>query len=522
MVNIHWAEQLANEIIAHKKPPFVISSGITTSGPAHLGTLCEFLYPSKIRDILVQKGYETKFYFVADILDAFDSIPIVMQQYEKQLAPHLGKPLASVPDFSGKSKSFGDHFLDEIKRIMEKFEVPCEVVRMNELYSSGKMDRYTKFFLENEKQAKEIVGRATKETKEINKNRKNKETEKAEETGKEEKTYWNPIMPVCAKCGKIATTRVLLHDGENYEYACDKEVGYTKGCGFVGKDSIYNHKYKLVWRLHWAVWQDLLGTDCEGAGVDHFTKGGSRDTLEAIFREMFKKEPSIGYKFGFILFKGQKYSKSKGIGMDMADITALLPPEVITFTLIRPDLDENKNINPTKENMLRAVEEYEQSQGFAEKKLEILDRAERKRALAYLLSGKRHWKALFRDILMYHSIYSDWEKTGEALKDKEGVVYLKPYIEEWTKRDFIPDELNFKYRPKKAEGYVREFFISLSEDADALSIHNAIFSFVKQKTIIPAELFRQIYLVLIGKERGPKLGKLIYALGINKIKRDIL
>lgn len=501
MSNKHWAEQLADEVVEKKGPPFVISSGMTPSGPAHLGTLCEFLYPSKICEILVKKGHRSKAYLFQDTLDAFDSVPLAMQQYGKELAPHLGKPLCDVPDPTGKGRSFGDHFIDEVRETIGKFGIDIEVVRINEVYESGKVDRYAKFFLENGKQAKEIIERTS---------------------GKEEKKDWSPIMPICAKCGKIATTRILSHDTENYEYVCDKDVKYTKGCGYGGKDSIYNHRYKLAWRLHWCMWQDLYDTSCEGAGVDHFTKGGSRDTLEAVFREMFKKEPPIGYKYGFILFQGRKYSKSKGIGMGAADLMALLPPEVITFVLVRPDLEENKDVNPTRENMVKMVEEYEQSQGFADKGFETLDRAERKRALAYMLSGKRHWKALFKDVLMYHSIYMDWEKTGDALGDREGALYLKPYVEEWIRRDFVPDEFNFKYAPKKAEGNVRELFSSLPENADALAIHNAVFNFAKEKNIAPAEFFKQIYLTLIGKERGPRMGKLIFALGVAKVKKDAL
>ena len=499
--NMHWAEKLALEVAEKKKPPFVISSGITTSGPAHLGTLCEFLYPSKIRDMLVKNGRETSFYFMADIMDAFDSIPLSMKEHDKTLAPHLGKPLAHVPDPTGKSRSFGDHFLDEVVEIMGKFGIEAKTVRMNELYASGKPDRYAKFFLENEKQAKEIVERTS---------------------GKEEKKDWSPIMPICEKCGRIATTRVLSHDSENYEYACDRDVKYTKGCGFAGKDAIGNHRYKITWRLHWPMWQDLFGTSCEGAGMDHFTKGGSRDTLEAVFTEMFKKEPPIGYKYGFILFQGKKYSKSKGIGMGVSDLMDLLPPEVITFILARPDLDENKDISPGKESLLKMMEEYEQSQEFMEKGLENLDRAGRKRAFAYMLSGKRHWKALFKDVLMYHSIYQDWAKTGEALGDAEGMQYLKNYVEAWIARDYVPDDYNFKYQPKRAEGNVRDLMTALPDNADALAIHNAVFNFAKEKGIVPAEFFKQIYLTLIGKEKGPRLGKLIFALGVGKVKADVL
>ena len=192
-----------------------------------------------------------------------------MEKYSKELEPHLGKPLCDVPDPTGKSKSFGDHFLDEVRELMKLFGVEAEVVRINEWYASGKIDKHIKFFLENEAQANEIIERTS---------------------GKTNSKDWSAIMPVCAKCGKIATTRVTSHDSENYEYVCDRNVKYTTGCGFNGKNSIYDHKCKLVWRLHWPMWHDLADTKSEGAGVDHFTKGGSHDTLSAVFKEMFKNQ----------------------------------------------------------------------------------------------------------------------------------------------------------------------------------------------------------------------------------------
>lgn len=499
-MNKHWAEQIADELIKKRKPPFVIGSGGTPSGPAHLGTLCELLYPSKVRDVLIKKGQKTDVYFVADILDAFDSIPLVMQKYEKELTPYLGKPLAHVPDPTGKSRSFGEHFLDEIKEIMKKFQIKSNIIRSDELYASGKVDKYAKLFLRHKQQVKTIIENTSK---------------------KQEKEDWNPIIPICEQCGKIATTKVISYTEDEYVYECTRDTGYTKGCGFKGKNLIQDHKYKLVWRIHWAMWQDLLNTSYEGAGVDHFTKGGSRDTLNVIFKEIFKKEPSIGYKFGFIFIHGKKYSKSKGLGMSLSELMQILPPEIITFILIRPDLEENKNIVPTKENLIRMIEEYEQSQQFSEKELEKLHKAERKRAFAYLLAGKRHWKASFKDILIYYSIYSDWNKVGEMLNDKQGVSYLKPYIEEWVKKDLIPEELNFKYSPKKAQGKLKEFFSSLDENLNESAIHNKIFEFAENTKILPKELFKQIYFALIGKEKGPRLGKLIFALGIRKIKKDV-
>ena len=44
-MNTHWVSKLADKIVKERGLKVTIASGITTSGPPHLGTVCEFLYP---------------------------------------------------------------------------------------------------------------------------------------------------------------------------------------------------------------------------------------------------------------------------------------------------------------------------------------------------------------------------------------------------------------------------------------------------------------------------------------------
>ncbi len=495
----HWSENLADRVIQEKKEPYVISGGMTTSGPVHFGTLCEMLFPNAIKIALEKRGKKAKYYFIADIFDAFDSVPMSMEKYKDELEPHLGKPLCNVPDPTGKSRSFGDHYLDEARELMKKFGIHAEIVRINEYYEQGKFDEYARFFLEHEDEARRII---------------------EETSGKTEKKDWSPIMPICAKCGRIATTRVTAHDNENYEYVCDKDVKYTKGCGFSGKNAIADHLYKIVWRLHWPSWKQIFGTSIEGAGMDHHTKGGSVDTSREITEKLFKKEFPIPYKYGFILFQGKKYSKSKGTGMGISEISRLLMPEVIKYMLLKPDLEENVDIDPQSDKILRKIEEYEKASQIDP--ANDSNRSDRKAAIAFSLSADRmNWKS-FLDTLLYYQIYGDWEKVKEMTKDPEGVEYLKPYIEEWIRMNFMPDDYRFRYEPKKAEGNVRKFAETLEEGMDALAVHNAIFEFAKANGIPPKTLFAEIYQTMIGKNRGPRLGKLIDAIGVMKVKQDLI
>jgi len=506
--NAHWVERIAEKITAEKRAPYVINSGMTTSGPVHLGTLCEFLYPSAIRDFLAKKGSKAEFTFEADIMDAFDGVPGSLQEHAAELAPHLGKPLCRVPDVLKCHKSFGEHFLDDARKAMKRFEIDAKVLKADELYASGKYDRYALLFFERLEEVKRAVY----------------ESSLRQELPK----WWSPIMPICKKCGKIATTRVTAFDpkdGGTYDYACDRDVKYVKGCGHSGSAKIKDHEYKITWRLDWPARQDFLGVGAEGGGVDHFTRGGSWDTAVAIHERIFKKQPPVGYKFGFVLLKGRKYSKSKGDGMGVTELLELVPPEVLKYALLRPDVQENKDIDTSGDSMLRLCEDYLLASRIEIENNEKLTRADRKRAVAFGLATPHGLKfTVFSDILLCYQLYRDWKKVGE-MTDAKSTEYLRPYVESWMSRGFMPEEYAFEYGPKKIAGMkelVKEFAGKLDGKMTAIDVHNLVFEIARERNEQSAKLFEALYETLINKPRGPKMGRLVEAVGVLKVKNKLL
>jgi lysyl-tRNA synthetase class 1 len=71
---------------------------------------------------LKDSGYKVDFIFIGDVMDAFDSVPQSLTKFSF-LNKHLGKPLCNVPDPYECCASYGDHFLNEIKILMEDLEV---------------------------------------------------------------------------------------------------------------------------------------------------------------------------------------------------------------------------------------------------------------------------------------------------------------------------------------------------------------------------------------------------------------
>jgi len=53
-------------------------------------------------------------------------------------------------------------------------------------------------------------------------------------------------------------------------------------------------------------------------------------------------------------------------------------------------------------------------------------------------------------------------------------------------------------------------------------LHNKIYETTKAKGLQPKEVFQALYSVLIGKQFGPKIGTLIFALGKERVKKRLL
>jgi lysyl-tRNA synthetase, class I len=498
--NMHWSEIIAREVVEKKQPPYAVMSGITTSGPLHPGTLCEFMFADAIYKSLNKLKNGSKFYFVADIMDSFDNIPAPFKSYGKELTPHLGKPLAHTPDPLGCHDSFADHFLSEATDAMARFGVQPEIMRADKVYAEGKYDKYALEFSERKEEIKKIVQESS-----------------LRETMPED---WHPIMPICEKCGKVETTRITGYENGEYEYSCDKKTRYgVEGCGCRGKAKISDHRYKLLFRLDWPSRQDFMHVSVEGGSVDHHTRGGTLSTVSAVHAHFFRKEPPIFYKFGFLKYKGKKYSKSKGIGHSVQELMELLPLPVFEYALLRPDIQEDKELVLEEKSLLPLISDFEHA---ASLDLDSeLARADRKKAISYSLTGGRRWKAPLADILVSYAIQNDWAKAGELLNDPEGVQYLSRYIPGWLERGWIPDKYVFDLGRGELPAHpeaVRKFADSLKEGMGAEDVHTLVFETATSLGIPPRELFQDLYKVLIGKSMGPKFGKFAITIGISRLK----
>ena len=104
---MHWADVLADELLKEDKL-HVLATGITPSGPIHIGNMREILTTDAVYRSLIDKGGNGELIYVADDFDPLRKVyPYLPKTYEK----YVGMPISDIPCPCGDHESYADHFL---------------------------------------------------------------------------------------------------------------------------------------------------------------------------------------------------------------------------------------------------------------------------------------------------------------------------------------------------------------------------------------------------------------------------
>ena len=108
-----WVARFADEVIAaadRYRPgkPVVCASGLSPSGPVHLGNLREVLTPHLVADEIRRRGVPCEHIISWDDYDRFRRVPATV---DSSWSEHVGKPLSHVPAPPGSEHAnWADHF----------------------------------------------------------------------------------------------------------------------------------------------------------------------------------------------------------------------------------------------------------------------------------------------------------------------------------------------------------------------------------------------------------------------------
>ncbi|MDR7279692.1 lysine--tRNA ligase [Catenuloplanes atrovinosus] len=356
--DVDWVNRFADEVIAEAErrapgKPIVCASGLSPSGPIHLGNLREVMTPHLVADEIRRRGRDVVHLISWDDFDRYRKVPRGIAGIDPEdpaWQAHIGKPLTRVPAPPGSAySSWAEHFKAAMIESLAELGVEYRGISQTEMYTSGAyrdqvllamrergridaiLDRYrTKDRDAAPKKGPKQQGPKLDEADEAAAAEAAEGSGAADEDDGATATGYYPFKPFCANCGKDFTT-VVSYDDES------TELTYTCVCGHTATVLLSEFTDgKLVWKVDWPMRWAYEGVVFEPSGVDHQSPGSSFVVGGQIVAEIFGGERPIGPMYAFVGISGQaKMSSSKGGVPTPGDALGIMEPALLRWLYAR-------------------------------------------------------------------------------------------------------------------------------------------------------------------------------------------
>ena len=486
---MHWADVVAEKLLENGEK-HVISSGITPSGPIHLGSMREILTADAIVKAVNDKGGNAELIYIADNADPLRKVyPFLdSKTYEK----YVGMPLAEIPAPDGKG-SYDHYFLKPFFESLETVGVFPKVVENYKSYKNGDFAECTKLFINNRNEARNILEKVS---------------------GRQLPKKWFP-WTFLNNDGTLTDGEVLNLDWPN--------VTFLNKNGEKVTNDMSKGEGKLPWRLDWPAKWKILNVTFEAFGKDHATKGGSYDTGKELSERILESKTPLDLVYEWIHLKGKgAMHSSSGIVISAEEMLTMAPPEVIRWIVMKPQPNRHIDFDPGL-GLLNIVDRYDKTeQEYHEGKLEDNEKRAFELSQVKKISKDKpnplpykHLVTLSQSKTNLDEIVEALQRTGEAseideIKLDERVKCIKQWIRKYAPESVVFEiqkekpEIDFDDEQKKCVKLLSEKLKEIEWNPE--SIHNSFYE-LQEKNQTPAKKFFKImYKILLDKERGPRLG----------------
>ncbi|MFI6939091.1 lysine--tRNA ligase [Streptomyces sp. NPDC050418] len=346
--NADWVSRYADDVIAESErrapgKPVVVASGLSPSGPIHLGNLREVMTPHLVADEIRRRGYEVRHLISWDDYDRYRKVPKGIEGVsDESHQQHIGRPLTSVPAPAGSAyPNWAEHFKAAMTASLADLGVEFDGISQTEQYTSGVYREQILHAMKHRGDIDAILAQyRTKKAPAKKQGQKpvdEAELEAAEgsgaageDDGSGSGAGYFPYKPFCGGCGKDLT-KVTSYDDDTTElaYVCE-ECGHTE----TVRLSEFN-RGKLVWKVDWPMRWAFEGVIFEPSGVDHSSPGSSFQVGGQIVTLFGGKQP-IGPMYAFVGISGMaKMSSSKGGVPTPADALEIMEPQILRWLYAR-------------------------------------------------------------------------------------------------------------------------------------------------------------------------------------------
>ena len=533
VVSKAWPFEEARKLVARiertGQREAVFETGYGPSGLPHLGTFGEVARTTMVRRafrVLTEDAIKTRLIAFSDDMDGLRKTPENIPNRE-MVQENLGKPLSEVPDPFGQYESFAAHNNARLRGFLDGFGFEYEFVSSTHYYKSGRFDAALLHMLRRFEAIQEIMLPSLRE----------------ERAG----TY-SPFLPIHPR------TRIVMQVPLT-GYDADKGVIRWRDpqSGEDFETPVTGGHCKLQWKPDWAMRWYALKVDYEMAGKDLID---SVKLSSQIVRAL-GAEPPAGFNFELFLDdKGQKISKSKGNGLTVDEwLTYASPESLALFMFQKPSAAKRLYFDV----IPRTVDEY---LGF----LDAYPRQDWKERLGnpvwHIHSGAppepetlEHGSNGPRTTVTFAMLLN---LAAVANSDNPAVLwgFLRRYAPSASPqthprldrlvnyavayfRDFVAPKKRYRAADeveRAALESVAAKLATLPADAGPEEIQHALYDIARpipryqdlnaknatpERPGVSNEFFNMLYAVLLGEERGPRLGSFIALYGIEETRELI-
>ncbi|WP_128433461.1 lysine--tRNA ligase [Streptomyces cyaneus] len=343
-----WVSRFADEVIEESErrapgKPVVVASGLSPSGPIHLGNLREVMTPHLVADEIRRRGHQVRHLISWDDYDRYRKVPEGIPGVDKdEWAQHIGKPLTSVPAPKGSAyPNWAEHFKAAMVEALAELGVEFDGISQTAQYTSGVYREQVLHAMKHRGDIDAVLAQYRTKPK-VGAKKSQKPVDEAEleaaegsgaaaeDDGSSGSAGYFPYKPYCGNCEKdLTTVTSYVDDTTELSYTCNE-------CGFAETVRLNEfNRGKLVWKVDWPMRWAYEGVVFEPSGVDHSSPGSSFQVGGQIVGIFGGKQP-IGPMYAFVGISGMaKMSSSKGGVPTPGDALKIMEPQLLRWLYAR-------------------------------------------------------------------------------------------------------------------------------------------------------------------------------------------
>ncbi len=515
-----WLDRVASEIVDRERKLgrdlslIKVESGLGASGIPHIGSLGDAARAFGVKMALEEAGFKSELIAYSDDMDALRKVPAGLPSW---LENEIGKPVSEIKDPEGCHKSYGDHMSNLLVEGLESLGLSYTFQSGYQAYKKGLLVKQIDLILRNS----EIIGKKIEEL-----------------TGQTKFQDTLPYFPQCENCGRLNVAHAYRYDAgeKKVYYKCSgDEIGrkWISGCGHEGTADITKGQGKLSWKVEFSARWAAFDIRYEAHGKELTDSVKINDWVS----ENILSFPAPYHEI-YELFQdksGKKISKSKGNLVTPQKWLELASPQSLLLLYFKRivgarnlseedvpiylgEYDELEDLyfgktrdpNKMKEARLKGLYYYSNLKHAPERPSQhvpfnlLLE-------LALAAPGEGAVDYVVKRLKDYHAIIEDDQDVRNRIK----------YALNWSK------EFGMKQESAKVPPELRETIHEIAKNLDerktwdAQAIQNMISEVSRTMNVKPSDLYKFLYLVLLGAERGPRLGTYIVDIGPDKIAKRL-